>query len=386
MHANIIIGGDVCPTGKNQSFFESGDAHTLLNDLLYEFQNADLSIVNLECPLIQTKAPIQKCGPVLGVSNECINGLKAMGVDVAGLANNHIMDHGDRGLRSTISALKDKGIDYVGAGESLEMARNILIRDVKGFRIGILAIAENEFGIATIDKPGSNPLNIMDTVRNITKHRDYFDYLIVLVHAGTELYPYPSPYLMDTCRFLVEQGANAVICQHSHCSGCVETYKEAPIVYGQGNFIFDYPTDAIEWREGLLVCLNINGKGTFELRFIPYRQSDGQPGVRKMNSDEEKMFMSGFYSRSTAIRDELFVAKQWEFYCKQNKRYYLNGLHGKPGFLRRLAGKLNKLHYLDSEEVQRNRLHFVRCESLREALITALRIETERKRYSRRLK
>jgi poly-gamma-glutamate capsule biosynthesis protein CapA/YwtB (metallophosphatase superfamily) len=144
----IIVGGDTCPIGRNRGLFEVGDARALLDDLLPEFEQADLSIVNLECPLIRKESPILKEGPVLGAPEACVNGLKAMGVDVAGLANNHIMDHGAQGLRTTIGALQEHGIAHVGAGENLAEARKILVREIKGVRIGILAMAEHEFGIA----------------------------------------------------------------------------------------------------------------------------------------------------------------------------------------------------------------------------------------------
>jgi len=91
---NILIGGDTCPIGRNEPLFRKNDAVGLLGDLAPEFETADLSIVNLECPLIRNETPVAKCGPNLGAPVDCANGLKAMGVDVVGLANNHIMDHG----------------------------------------------------------------------------------------------------------------------------------------------------------------------------------------------------------------------------------------------------------------------------------------------------
>lgn len=374
----VLIGGDLCPIGRNMPLFQAGDAKALFNDLLPEFVKADLSIVNLECPLIREESPIEKSGPNLGAPEACVKGLKAMGIDVVGLANNHIMDHGIKGLRTTIDALRDRGIAYVGAGENLDAARRILIREVNGVRIGVLAVAEHEFCIASNESPGANPLDVIDFVRNIDEHRSEYDNLIVLVHGGNEHYPYPRPGLMDTCRFLVEQGASAVICQHSHCVGCMETYQGAPIVYGQGNFLFDYPSTEAAWREGALICLEINDVGNFGVQLISYRQSDGQPGTHRMTADEESVFMNDFAARSEAITDVSFVKTQWETFCQDNKRYYLNTLHGKPRLLRRLAGKLDLLHYLDSRDVQRVRLNLIRCESLREALTTVLSMESDR--------
>lgn len=374
----ILVGGDICPIGRNEILFKKGDASLLLDDLLTEFQKADLSILNLECPLILAQKPIEKSGPNLGAPCDCVKGLKAIGVSVLALANNHIMDHGPQGLISTTLALEQNGIAHVGAGEDIEAARKILICQIQDSRVGIMAVAEHEFGIASKQSPGTYPLDIIDISRNISQNRDNYDHLIVLLHAGNEYYPYPRPELMDICHYLVELGAGAVICQQSHCVGCMETYRNAPIIYGQGNFIFDYESKDPAWFIGMLICLETLEKTGFSVRFIPYWQSDKTPGIRRMTSDEETIFMREFILRSEAICDEEFVAKQWEEFCQQNKRYFLHGLNGKPGFVRRIAGKLNLLHYLDSAQTQRTRLQFVRCESLREALITVLTKEAER--------
>lgn len=375
----IIIASDLCPIGRNEPLFERGDAAQLLGDLQPEFDAADLVIANLECPLIRVPSPIEKVGPNLGAPTGCATGMKAIGIDVAGLANNHIMDHGPSGLRSTIQALGEHAIHHVGAGENLHEARSLCIREVDGVRIGILAVAEHEFGIAGVNTPGANPLDVIDFVRNIGENRTRFDKLIVLVHGGNEHYPYPRPGLMDTCRFLAEQGADAVICQHSHCAGCMETHHGVPIVYGQGNFLFDLPSHRATWSEGALVCLESNGDDAFRARWIPYRQSDGGPGARKMEGAAAEVFLAGIAQRSEAITDATFVEAQWAAFCKQMKRGYLHGIHGRPGILRRVAGKLDLLHFLDPPGVQRSRLNLVRCESHREALLTLLDMESRRK-------
>src|SRR5215471_5247781 len=159
---SIVIGADICPIEGNRPYFESGDATTLFNDLLPELQQADLVIANLECPLIEKPSPILKTGPNFGEPSACINAIKASGIHVLCLANNHVMDHGAPGLENTLAVCARAGIATVGAGHNLDEARRILVRDIKGTRIGILAMAEKEFSIATNDAPGANPLDIIE--------------------------------------------------------------------------------------------------------------------------------------------------------------------------------------------------------------------------------
>ena len=43
----IVIGGDVCPVGRNDSLFKEGNASSIFSDLLDVFRSSDFSIVNL---------------------------------------------------------------------------------------------------------------------------------------------------------------------------------------------------------------------------------------------------------------------------------------------------------------------------------------------------
>src|ERR1044071_2974328 len=106
----ILIGGDVCLRGQVQQHFSAGNASEIFDDLLPVIRSADLSIANLECPLVSRESPITKGGPVLGAPGECINGFRAAGWNVLNLANNHSYDHGLSGLHETIGAIQSVGI------------------------------------------------------------------------------------------------------------------------------------------------------------------------------------------------------------------------------------------------------------------------------------
>ena len=90
----VIIGGDVCPTERDQSLFKEGNALGIFHDLLEEFTIADLTVVNLEFPLIGEPSPIRKTGPVLAAPGDCVEGLVNSHIKCVGLANNHVLDHG----------------------------------------------------------------------------------------------------------------------------------------------------------------------------------------------------------------------------------------------------------------------------------------------------
>lgn len=146
---SILIAGDMVPTMSNEHLFISGDISSLIGKSLYDaFQKADISSVNLECALTKSTAPIEKNGPNLKASPEAINGIKALNPSIVGLANNHIMDFGEKGLSDTLENLRDQKLSYIGVGRNLEEAtQSIHIIEKKGWRIGFYACAEHEFKV-----------------------------------------------------------------------------------------------------------------------------------------------------------------------------------------------------------------------------------------------
>jgi poly-gamma-glutamate synthesis protein (capsule biosynthesis protein) len=368
---SLIIGADVCPIEGNQPYFLNGDAGALLHDLLPEFEQADLSVANLECPLIEHQTPILKTGPTFGEPGACINGIKQAGIDVLCLANNHILDHGAPGLENTLAVCTQAGIQTVGAGPNLDAARRILIRDLGGLRVGILAVAEHEFSIATRNSAGANPLDLIGFVRNITAHRAQFDYLIVLLHGGDE-FLVPSPRIQDTCRFMVELGANAVIVQHPHVLGGYEDYRRGHIVYGQGALLMD---EAIyrqreSFHEGFLVKLSIAADATSTMDIVPFTQSNPAPGARRMPKDREEKFRQALAERSAAVQDDAFVQAEWLKFCEERKHDYISSLLGHNRILSKLnsRGWLTRLLY--NQRVLLRVRNIVCCETHREAIET----------------
>ena len=367
----IVIGADLCPIGENRAYFSAANDHALFNELLAEFEQADLSIANLECPLVDQPTPIAKTGPVFGEPSGFINGIKQAGIDVLNLANNHILDHGAPGLENTLAVCTHAGIQTVGAGPDLNAARRILIRELGGLRVGLLAVAEHEFSIATQHSSGANPLDLIDFVRNVASHRDKFDYLIVLLHGGDE-FLVPSPRIQNTCRFMVEMGASAVIVQHPHVLGGYEDYRGGHIVYGQGALLMDEAIyrDRQSFHEGFLVKLSIAADAASAMAIVPFVQSNPAPGAHRMDPAKEQEFRLRLAQRSAAIQDYTFVQAEWLKFCDQNKHAYISGLLGHNRILSKLNARGWVTRFLYNQRVLLGVRNTVLCETHREAIET----------------
>ena len=369
----ILIGGDVCPVNRSQALLAAGDAEAVFSDLLPEFRRADLGVVNLECPLIEQPSPIAKVGPVLGAPTECARGLREAGIHLVGLANNHILDQGSQGLDTTLSALHRYGLEWVGAGRNIEQSSRLSVHPVGGLRVGVLAVAEHEFSTATQSRPGANPLDVVQLVRALRLARGNCDFLTVLLHGGNEFYPYPSPRLQSLCRFLAEEGAGAIVCQHSHCPGCIEQHHGAHIVYGQGNLAFDqHPHPLDSWYEGFLVVIEIGDDGQTSLHSVPYRQFDSTASVRRLDGVELSAFNDGLAERSANVLDEAFVGREWARFCRSNADAYFSYLSGHSRLLRYINARLPFTRCLYPERRKLLVRSVVQCESHREVLETVL--------------
>lgn len=378
----ITICGDICPTPDTEDLFMAGCPDRLFNGLNDEFKESDLLIGNLEFPLTDIGKGIEKCGPVLKGKRQCISVLKNAGFDALGLANNHIRDCGDEGVRSTLETCREAGIDTVGAGPDPCAAREPLVVDVNGWKVGVFAFAEHEFNLVSERQAGANPLDLYYSFDQIREVRTQCDYLIVLYHGGIEYYEYPSPVLQKKCRRLVESGADLVLCQHSHCIGTEEKYQGGTILYGQGNTVFGYRPDDPDWNSGLLVKVLLKDGAELEVEIGYLPISATETGVDLLPSSKKSTVIEDLRSRSLRIEDKEFILGNWEKFCQKKKALYLPLLFGLGRNLNRLNRVLNNkvIEGLFSTRKRRIAMNLIRCESHREVVESLLRDSAEDRR------
>jgi poly-gamma-glutamate synthesis protein (capsule biosynthesis protein) len=370
MSTKLIIGGDTFPGPLNRMNFVNGNANLIFNNLLEEINTADFFLINLEAPLIEKTSPIKKSGPVLSMNEACLNGLVNSKVKAVNLANNHILDHGEQGLKNTLQKCKEAGLLCVGAGKNLEEAGEPLVVKINNLKVCFVAMADLEFSIAGKESWGANPTDIINFSRLMRNKNHNWDIVIVLLHEGVLHYPYPTPRLQKLCRFFIEEGASAVICQHSHCPGCYEYYLDSPIVYGQGDLISEYAGQS--QLKGFLVSFTIHGANSLEMETIPYTQQRPQGGVRLLTLLEAEQFNQEIQIRNEVLTDENKLQAAFDTYCELNKARYISNLLGQN----RVFRKLDRLFDLNSRIIPSSRiallLHFIRCSAIREVVINAL--------------
>ena len=334
----VIITGDFCPVFSNSGKIGGNFYSKIFNGFPDSIEDKDLHITNLECPLTGYDKKILKDGPCIKADPEMIEALKYAQVDVACLANNHILDFGARGLMDTIALCYKAGIKTVGAGKNLNEASEPLYLSVKDRNIAIINITQHEFSSALKDQAGANPLNVIQNFYSIIEARKQSSIVLVIVHGGNEDYNLPSERIVETYRFFADAGASAVISHHSHCFSGYEVYKNVPIFYGLGNFIFECPfTDVPDsWYTGLMLLLNINPEDRISFELKPFYQFKEGHGLKFLEGSEKNAVMKDIDLYSEIIKDKRKLQQKWDEFSEKSRHYYYTELTGLGKIRRKL--------------------------------------------------
>lgn len=206
------------------------------------FRASQVVVGNLECPATSIKAPVQKRFIFRG-EPEWLYVLKKHGFTHLNLANNHSIDQGRKGLIDTKENILKAKLKPVGMGKNLQEAAQptlLTSHPRKVWLIASLGMALENFAYLP-DRPCVNTERTQEIITRIRdiKQKDPQAVVIVSIHWGGEhtLKPVPSQRL-DAHR-LINAGADALICHHTHTLQTIERYKGRDIYYSIGNFIFD---------------------------------------------------------------------------------------------------------------------------------------------------
>ena len=201
-----------------------------------------ITIGNLEGGIHDVTEVTQKEYKIFN-SPEVIRLLKDLNVKVVSLANNHITDV-SRNPGKTVAHLRKNSILACGAGDSIDTASEPVIISNSDKEILFLAFGWHVIGCVYANKRqgGVNPLYPSHIFKTLNYYRKHYPdaIIIILMHWGYELELYPLPMHRQLAFDLIDYGVDGVIGSHAHCVQGVEIYKNKPIVYGLGNWVFPH--------------------------------------------------------------------------------------------------------------------------------------------------
>lgn len=262
-NTKIIIAGDLFPTSCNYDLFSSGDVKALFGEKVCDmFASADFRVCNFEGCFTESKTPVEKIGPSIKAPVSTIKAVKKLGIDYASLGNTHSMDYGKQGFIDTCKTLDENGIGYFGWGENSASVKSYAETTDGGRKIIFYNTTERFENAPREDFPGVNLYDEYRVCNEIRELKTRCDFLIVLYHGGIEGTHYNSKKMRKRFHRMADNGADAVISQHTHAVGEREYYNNSYLLYGQGNFCFHFRSDVTPLlAEGLLLELNISDSG-----------------------------------------------------------------------------------------------------------------------------
>ena len=195
------------------------------------FSKDDMTIVNLEVVLQDhTKGKQNNKIHIFRGDPSYANMLTLGSVEQVNIANNHYIDFGSSGKKSTQEALQAAGIPYSGF-ESLHIFKH------NGHLIGFGGIRETVY---------KQDKTIME--KDITRLKEAgCDVIIYACHFGKEYDRSHNELQTTIARRAIDLGANIVIGHHTHVVQGIEGYNGGVIFYGLGNFVFGGNLDLTEF-------------------------------------------------------------------------------------------------------------------------------------------
>lgn len=261
-----------------------------IKDLL---ASSDLVLANLEGSFTDfPPKPLHPNNMVFTFDPKMTLVLKRLGFNLLNLANNHTLNFGQEGLSQSKGYLKESGINYFGDPQNQQEIS--LVKQLKGIKIGFV-------GYHDLDSDNS----ILEEIQKLKRE---IDFVIVYAHWGKEYQTVFSKFQQRQAQRLIDSGADVVFGSHPHVIQPMEVYKNKPIFYSLGNFLFDQ-TFSQKTQQGLGVKL-ILGQSQIVYFLSPTRIKNIQ--VNLLEGKEREIILRELSSRSQVtenIRKQILEGK-----------------------------------------------------------------------------
>ncbi len=241
---SFIFGGDVMFARMINHIFGNN-----FNDVFDSFGNrvfwgTDAAIINLEGAI--TSKPIvdniQTNNLSFQFSEKIAQALAFLHLNAVSLANNHSDNAGAEGYTTTHSVLDKNNIQSFGGSTESGLTR---LAQFKGQGINLTVIGIN------LTFSGQVAEAIVPKIAELKK--DLTMRVIIMPHWGTEYISTHSPAQAKAAHTWIDAGADLVIGGHPHVIQDAELYRNVPIIYSLGNFLFDQAFSK-DTQEGLLIA------------------------------------------------------------------------------------------------------------------------------------
>ncbi|MDD3284422.1 MAG: AmmeMemoRadiSam system protein B [Patescibacteria group bacterium] len=210
-----------------------------------------------------------------------VNKLHDYNFNFFNISNNHITDQGRIGLEETYKNLDKLNFNYSGCPDK-EATNCSKIINIGNCKIGTAGFS---MVYGTFDSAKA-----IEEIKNLKSNSDI---VIVNVHWGTEYTHINSALQQQIAHSFIDNGADMIIGHHPHVVQGMEIYKNKPIFYSLGNFIFDQYF-SYDTQEGLSVGISIDLKNLDDYKIYLFPFISNANKLRHMNESEINKFFDKF--------------------------------------------------------------------------------------------
>lgn len=260
-HQKIMFVGDIMVGRYVETLIDKNGFEYMFASVTPMFMDT-ITIGNLEGPIPAVHQHTSNLGFQFSFRQDIVRKLSDIGLDAVSLANNHGYDHGAAGYVNTKKVLDGLGVGYFG--NYVNTANDYFETELGGKKVIV-------HGINVIVNDFDRESAINDVKFLVEKNPDA--YVITFMHWGNEYDVIHNAYQEELAHDLVDAGVDAIIGAHPHVVQDVGYYKDVPIYYSLGNFVFDQYFSK-NTQEGLVVLIDVvDGKLKFEEKHIKIDRS-----------------------------------------------------------------------------------------------------------------
>ena len=198
----------------------SYDFSEMFTDISDVMGDADFTVANVEGSLGGTTDP--SAGDQMVTPASLIDALKACGVDMLNIANDHALDGNAADLFAALENIKAAGMDYVGAAASAEEKAQGKILTINGINVGFVGYTESLNGLeekvdAAATEYGVNLIKKSNAVNDIKALKDAgAEVVIAYVSWGEMMERETTETQQKIAKALVSAGADVIIGYNPH--------------------------------------------------------------------------------------------------------------------------------------------------------------------------
>lgn len=209
--------------------------------------------------------------PLFNAPIDAVASIKDAGFDVIDLANNHILDTGIEGIKTTAAAFHDQDLATIGVTVDNS---GILVKEVNGIKVALLAYAYGFNGLEESLTQAEydtylKDLSLDKVEAEIKEAESLADITIVMPQSGVEYSLEPTEEQQTVYRKMIDFGADIIFGGHPHVAEPTEIIEKDGekkfIIYSMGNLLSNQRYETVNnnyWTErGVIPEVEISKEG-----------------------------------------------------------------------------------------------------------------------------